>query len=196
MTEPTETIEIDEQLPPEPEQPEREYRTLLEIWRALLEPARNGGMSDERVTPQWATRIVSTYQQLSYADTPDVNVMFYDLIDRLAGVLDAVIEEDPDALKAASAEEDAVENKERYLKLLTDWQALMLREEMAWDPLAPVAPHQLAAMSEVHNMFFGQNGLTGHLDSIGFQFDDADRLELQAALDAVRTEILKGTPGA
>ena len=63
-TEPTEHIEFDvpddasELLPEEP----GPYRTLLEIWRAVLEPAADGDMRKDPISPQWATKMVSTYR--------------------------------------------------------------------------------------------------------------------------------------
>jgi hypothetical protein len=38
-------------------------------------------------------------------------------------------------------------------------------------------------------MFFSQNGLTGHLESIGFQFTEEDRNELREALEYTRTRV-------
>ena len=44
----------------------------------------------------------------------------------------------------------------------------------------------MAAISEVHKMFFAEQGLTSLLDQIGFQFDDEDREGLVALLEDTR----------
>ena len=189
MQDPIETVEFEdipddasELDPPEGTQ----YHTLLEVWRALLKPAREGGMRDDPITPQWATKIVSTYQQVTYQMTPEVHARLFELVDALAQILDAEIETDDECLKHTSAEEDRTENSQHYLNLLRDWQVYLLRMELAWNPVHDNAAIELAALSEVHNMFLGQNGLVGHLESIQFQFTEDDQQALQEALIAVR----------
>ena len=129
---------------------------------------------------------MSTYQDISYPDTVEVHSRLFMLVDELAEILDAEIATDDECLKRTSVEEDREENGTHYLNLLREWQSHLLRTEMQWNPLAPYAAIDLAALSEVHGMFLGQNGLVGHLDSIGFQFTEADQEALVEALQAVR----------
>lgn len=193
MQEPIETVEFDEipddasELDP-PE--EHQYHTLLEVWRALLKPGRDGTARKQRVTPQWATKVVNTYPQVEFSDTLDVHHRLFDLIEALGDILDAEIETDDQCLTHASAEEDRVENSQHYLNLLREWQTYLLRMELAWSPVNADAAVELAALSEVHAMFLGQNGLVAHLDSIGFQFTDDDQQALQDALESVKSEVL------
>jgi hypothetical protein len=183
----TETIEIDD-LPPEaPDVPEPEYHTLLEVWRAVLKPA-SMGMANEPITPQWATRIVQTYPQVTFRDTPAVNTMFFMVVNELAQILEEVIASDDQCLKWTAAEDDVAHNSEHYKTVLTDWQVHMLRRELEWSPTEPDAAVMLAALSEAHNMFFGEKGLIAHLESIKFQFTEADQEELSNTLNGARAE--------
>lgn len=180
-----ESIEMDD-LPPEtPAAPHPSYHTLLEVWRAVLAPAR-GGLADAPITPQWATRIVSTYPQVTFADTPAVNTMFFVVVNELGSILDEVIDSDTQCLKWETAQEDVEHNSEHYRELLTLWQTHMLRRELEWKPTDPDAAVMLAALSEVHAMFFGEKGLTAHLDSIKFQFTEADQEALTRSLEDAR----------
>lgn len=192
MQDVTETIEIDENLPPEPEAPETPYHTLLEVWRAVLAPARDGEMRNEKVSPQWATKIVSTYQGLTYGDTPAVNALLYLIVDELGQILDDEIATGDDPLEWADAESDVQNNSQHYRNLLTSWQCHMLRRELEWDPRDADAAVMLAALSEVHNMFFGQTGLTAHLESIKFQFTEEDQADLRTALEETRNAFYDG----
>jgi hypothetical protein len=51
----------------------------------------------------------------------------------------------------------------------------------------------VAALSEVHSMFFSPEGVTGLLDQINFQFTDADRQLLQEELQELLNEAEKVT---
>lgn len=187
-TQPIETIEF-EDIPDDASEldaPEGStYHTLLEVWRALLAPAREG-MASEPVSPQWATKIVNTYPEITYRDTVRVNALLYQIVDELAGILDVEIATDDECLKHTSVEEDRTENSPHYMNLLRDWQIHLMLKELAWDPTDEEAAITLAALSEVHAMFLGQNGLVAHLDSIQFQFTEDDQEALQQALVAVR----------
>jgi hypothetical protein len=191
MTEPTETIELDD-IPAEvPDRPEPTFHTLLEVWRAVLGPAREALRSDP-ITPQWAVRMVNTYPQVTFRDTPAINTMFLVIVGELSQILDEEIASDDQCLKWGSAEEDRENNSQHYKDLLTDWQVHMLRRELEWDPRDEDAAVMLAAMSEVHNMFFGEKGLVAHLESIKFEFTEDDQEELGQALVAARADFYKG----
>lgn len=185
MTEATETIELDDLGPEAPEVPTPNYHTLLKVWQSVLAPAR-GAMGQEKVTPQWATRIVSTYPQVSFSDTPGVNALFFLIVNELSTILDQIVESDDQCLSWQTAEDDVANNSQHYKDVLTEWQKHMLRRELEWDADDPDAAVMLAAMSEVHNMFFGEKGLVGHLDQIKFEFTEADQAELQQALEDTR----------
>ena len=192
----TETIEVPDdvsELTGEGHEPAK-YRTLLEIWRAILEPAVSGEMRKDPISPQWATKMVTTYPGVSFADVDDIHHGVFDMSAELAAILDEEIASDDECLKKATAEEDAQENSGHYRALLAGWQIHLLQVELAWRPTSPKAAVELAILSEVQQMFLGQTGLVAHLDTIGFQFEEADQQDLQQKLLDARNEAL-GTEG-
>ena len=192
----TETIEVPDdvsELTGEGHEPAK-YRTLLEIWRAILEPAVSGEMRKDPISPQWATKMVTTYPGVSFADVDDIHHGVFDMSAELAAILDEEIASDDECLKKATAEEDAQENGGHYRALLAGWQIHLLQVELAWRPTSPKAAVELAILSEVQQMFLGQTGLVAHLDTIGFQFEESDQQDLQQKLLDARNEAL-GTEG-
>jgi hypothetical protein len=187
-----ETFELDDQTMadaelmeamPSPE--EAPFHPILKVWREVLAPALEEGKKP--VTPQWAARICAQYQQMIIQEMELYRESFYSKIAELTAVLDAEIEEaGPDALTLGTVEEDREENGKHYKNLLIEWQKHFVQWEIDWDCTSPVAHIELAAISEVHKMFFSQTGITGFLDNIGFEFPESDQAELAAALDAVR----------
>ena len=171
-------------------QPQAPYRTLLEVWRAVLEPARTGEMRTEPISPQWATKMVTTYPGIGFGQVEAIHHGVFDLAGTLAELLDDEIATDDEALKKVSAEEDAEENAGHYKYMLAAWQTTLLQEELNWRPSADDAAVQLAILSEVQQMFLGETGLVAHLDSIGFQFTEEDRDELGAHLVNTRNMVL------
>lgn len=192
MPDPIETFEYD--IPDDTsELDEREagpYRSLLEIWRAVLEPARDGDMRGDPISPQWATKMVSTYPEIKFTDVLAIHHGVFDMAGALGDLLDEEIATDDECLKVPSAEEDASENAEHYRNILTGWQIYLLTEELAWSPNDEDAAVQLAVLSEVQQMFLGQTGLVAHLDSIGFQFTESDQVELAQRLAEAKSEYL------
>lgn len=191
----TETIEFDipDDLSELPESHEpAPYRTLLEIWRAVLEPATAGEMRDEPISPQWATKMVTTYPEVRFADVLAIHHGVFDLAAELAALLDEEIALDDECLNRTSAEEDARENAGHYRSLLAAWQTELIRRELQWRPDKEGAAVTLAVLSEVQQMFLGQQGLVAHLDSIGFQFTEDDQAELQKVLTEARAAFLEG----
>ena len=190
----TETIEVDvpddisEIAPPEREH----YRTLLEIWRAVLEPAMADEMRADPISPQWAVKMVTTYPGVGFADVEAIHHGVFDLAAELGEMLNDEIKSDDECLKKADAGEDAAENSRHYKDLLALWQIHLLEAELAWRPSHRDAAVTLAILSEVQQMFLGETGLVAHLEQIGFQFDDDDKAELQAHLVAARDLALSG----
>lgn len=193
---PIETIEFDdipddlsdlgEATPPE------KYRTLLEIWRAVLEPAVADEMRKDPISPQWATKMVTTYPGVGFGDVEAIHNGVFDTAAILAGMLEDEIASDDECLKKADATEDATENARHYKDMLAKWQVYLVEAELAWRPSHRDAAAELAILSEVQQMFLGEMGLVAHLESIGFQFDDDDKAELQAHLVAARDMVLNG----
>lgn len=189
--EPVESFEVPDDLSDLGEaQPQAPYRTLLEVWRAVLEPARTGEMRSEPISPQWATKMVTTYPGIGFGDVEAIHHGVFDLAGMLAALLDDEVATDDEALKKASAAEDAEENAGHYRYMLAAWQTTLLQEELNWRPSADDAAVQLAVLSEVQQMFLGETGLVAHLDTIGFQFTEEDRDELGQHLIATRNMVL------
>jgi hypothetical protein len=196
---PVETIEIDE-IPDDlsglgEAREQAPYRTLLEIWRALLAPAVEGEMSKQPISPQWAVKMVTTYPGVGFTDVEAIHYGVFNMAAELAALLDAEIDEDDECLKKPSATEDAQENAVHYRNMLAAWQIYLLTEELAWHPSAKGAAVDLAILSEVQQMFLGQTGLVAHLDTIGFQFTEDDQAELQQRLNDAREAVLAGGDG-
>lgn len=184
-----ETIEIPDDLSdlPEAEGHEKQpYRSLLEIWRAVIEPASTGEMRQEPIAPQWAVKMVTTYPGVTFADVDAIHHGVFDLAAELGQILEDEIKDDAEALKVADAAEDVEHNSGHYRALLALWQIRIMEEELAWRPADRDAAVTLAVLSEVQQMFLGQTGLVGHLDTIGFQFTEADQEELAHHLRSAR----------
>jgi hypothetical protein len=156
------------------------FHTILEVWREILRPAQ--AAKDEHITPQWASRICSKYQQLEFRDMPEFRDRYFDKIAALESILLKVIHTDEESLNQATPEEDAEHNSENYISVLTEWQICVLGWELDWDCTDPAAAAEMAAISEVHTMFFGEVGLTSLLDQINFEFTDIHRDALGLAL--------------
>lgn len=186
-TEPTTTQVPDDisELSAEGHEPAK-YRTLLEIWRVILEPARTGELREEPISPQWATKMVGTYPEIRFADVRKIHEGVFALAGVLAGILEEEIERDDECLKKANADEDGQENAHHYKSLLTAWQVYLQNEELAWNPDAELASVHLAVLSEVQQMFLGETGLVAHLDNIGFEFTEADQEALAKDLRDAR----------
>lgn len=163
---------------------EPSFHPVLEVWREVLKPARDE--KDVKVTPAWANRMVTAYQGLDYSHMVSYRDNYFAKILELLDILDLEIASDLDCLKALTPEEDAERNAVHYKNLLLNWQLAVLQWELDWDTSAPDAAAELAAISEVHKMFFGQTGLTNFLDNIKFEFSESDQRELAEALQELK----------
>lgn len=161
-----------------------EYHTILEVWREVLRPAEKERYA--KITPQWANRIVSAYRELNFADMPNFRDSYFAKIEDLAEILRIEIHTDDECMNVMSAEEDVQNNGFHYLNVLIDWQRQFLQWELAWDCTSLNAAAELAAISEVHRMFFDATGLTSLLDNIQFEITDSDRDLLAAALQELK----------
>ena len=160
------------------------YHTILEIWREVLKPAQTERL--KKITPQWANRIVTTYTEMTFGDMMTFRDLYFGKIAELEDILLGEISDDDECLNMATPEEDVEENSHHYSNILTNWQKTFLTWELEWDCADPDASIELAAISEVHRMFFDQNGITALLDQIKFEFTDNDRDLLAAELEDLR----------
>lgn len=160
------------------------YHTILQVWREVLAPA--DAESKKKITPQWANRIVTSYQGVAFQDMTDFRDLYFGKIKELAAILDVEIDTDDECLNLLTPEEDVEGNTHHYINVLTEWQKAFLSWELEWDTTHPDAALELAAIAEVHKMFFDHTGLVALLDQIKFEFTDTDREQLALALDELR----------
>jgi hypothetical protein len=160
------------------------YHPILQVWREILKPAYDE--LGARITPQWASRIVASYQSVQFYDMVEMRDRYYGKIIELLEILNEEIASDDDCLSYTTPEEDVAENGQHYKNLLRDWQLRFLQWELNWDCLDPAAGVELAAISEVHKAFFGETGLTQFLDNIRFEYTEADQAELSVELEALK----------
>lgn len=161
-------------------------RTILEIWREVLS---NIEVSRAQPIPGVvAHKVVSTWPKLSYQDTVEYYEQYHDILVELREVLHDLLAEHPDALQftgitADGQPEDLVENSKHYQDLLVSWNLVLEKHELDWRAGAPDSHISIAALIDAREFFFARTGLTGHLDTIGFQLSDED---FMAALEAAR----------
>ena len=160
------------------------YHPILRVWREVLSPAREE--LDAKVTPQWASRIVTTHTGLTFGDMEKFRDSYFGKIVELLEILELEIESDDECLSYATPEEDVEHNGDHYRNLLLTWQMAFLQWELDWETTAPDAAVELAAISEVHKMFFGQTGVTAFLDNIKFEFTEADQQLVAEALEELK----------
>lgn len=160
------------------------FHPILEVWREVLKPAR--GELGSKVTPQWASRIISSYTGIGFADMENFRDAYFSKVLELADMVDEQIATDEECLTYTTPEEDVEHNSVHYRALLRDWQLAVMSWELAWETTSPLAAVELAAISEVHKMFFGPTGVTALLDNIRFEFTEADQAELAEALESLK----------
>jgi hypothetical protein len=157
------------------------YHTILQVWREVLKPAASE--KDEKVLPEFAHKITSSYREVNYADMPAYVDRYFSKILELAGVVEAQIATDEDCLSHTEAAEDVEHNSHHYRRIITDWQLHILDWEIEWDCTDPLAGVELAAISEVQKLFLGAQGMAAYLDQIGFRFTEADKAALLEELE-------------
>jgi hypothetical protein len=161
-----------------------EYHAILQVWQEVLESSKM--VRQERITPQWALRVVTTHADVHFSDMTDYRDLYYQSIDELADALRTEIETDDECLKITTPEEDAERNTFHYLNVIISWQKIILTWELDWDVDDIDAPVRLAVISDVHKMFFGEVGLTSLLDQINFDFSEDSQDLLRAELEELK----------
>jgi hypothetical protein len=160
------------------------FHPVLMVWREVLKPA--AAEATKKVTPQWASRMVASYNGLEYRHMDELRDRYFGKVGDLLAILEHEISTDDECLKYTTPEEDVEHNTTHYLNLLLNWQLAFLSWELEWTCTDEFAVVELAAISETHKMFFGQTGLTAFLDNIRFQYTEADQADLAAALEELR----------
>lgn len=162
------------------------FHPVLEVWREVLVPIETEAVAN--ITPQWATRIVTSFAGVTFADMLEFQERYFTKLREFRDILTTEIDGDPECLSYSTPEEDVEHNAHHYKNVMMLWQMALLQWELDWDTADPMAATELAAISEVHKMFFGNVGMTAYLDNIGLQFNDDDQAELLEALEGMREE--------
>lgn len=160
------------------------FRPILMIWREVLRNAHKE--KDSRVGPAYASRIVQSYAGVGFGAVELVKDLFFEHIIALLAILEHEIDGDENCLTYDDPAEDREHNGHHYKNLLLLWQQAILSWELDWETTDPDAGARLAAISEVHTMFFGPTGLTAHLDNIKLEFTEADQQLLAEALEEMK----------
>lgn len=159
-------------------------RTLLEVWREVLSNIEDS--RDTRVGPAAANRIIGSWPKMTYGDIPHYHARYHDLLLEMRDILHAEIDAHPDALE--NIDDDAEDNRDRYINLLFEWQKKVIDWELAWDPADPNAAAELAAIADATAFYLGGMGLVDHLTQIKFVFDEDAQAEMVQRLEAYRKE--------
>lgn len=167
------------------------YHTILEVWSTIVGAAPSE--AEKRITPQWATRMAAKHTGITVQDAGLLQDYYFGYILDLAKILQFEIEQDDECLNMASAQEDVEHNSLHYKNILITWQKQFLQWEIEWTYSDADAAIQVAALSEVHSMFFSPEGVTGLLDQINFEFTDTDRDLLQQELQEILDQAEKVT---
>lgn len=198
MTEHTPEVEFSEQDEKDlstllGEAAEAKYNPVLRIWKEVL--SDDNLDHGARVTIPWSNAVIGKYNGMSFALMPAFVERYIEIMRSLADELREEIASDDDCLDWHTVDEDIEENGGHYRALLTTWQKKILLWETAWDCTHADAAAHVAALGEASAFFFGENGLTGHLSTIGFEFTEADQAALAEALMEYQAELAGGVSG-
>ena len=164
--------------------PNVQPNSILKVWQEVIKGSQV--VRKERVNPQWAQRVTSEYRQVFYQDMNDYASLFYDKIDQLLEVLDTEVETDDQCLEFNTPAEDLDHNFTHYVNVIFAWQKVILSWELNWDCSDPDAAIELAAIIEVHKMFFGDVGLVALLDQINFEFPEDLQVQLFTEMEELK----------
>lgn len=162
------------------------YSPILKVWREVLESSKE--VRKEKITPQWASRVTSAHNGVTFPDMPAYRDLYYQRIDELATVLQFEIDSDDECLNYTTPEEDLEHNGIHYLSIIIGWQKTILTWELDWDCTRDDAAIDLACIAEVHKMFFGETGLASLLDQIKFEFTEGSQQLLYTELEELKSE--------
>lgn len=164
-----------------------EYHTILEVWDKVLEPAKTDKL--KKISPAWAQRICSAYQGMRFKDMDEYRNLYFDRIIDLHNIVKGEIASDPECLEWRTPETDVEHNSVHYKNILMNWQKQILQWELDWNNNAALAHVDIAAISEVHKMFFSETGLTAFLDNIKFEYTEADQAQLVEVLEEMKAGV-------
>ena len=160
------------------------FNPILRVWQEIIQGSQ--AVRKERINPQWARRTVTAHPHVYFQDMPDYAEVYYAKIDQLAQALQAEIESDDECLNTTSAQEDVEQNTVHYTNVIFTWQKIILSWELDWDCSSALAAVELAAIIEVHKMFFGDVGMVSLLDQINFEFSDVVQEQLFLEMEELK----------
>lgn len=192
----TETIEFDAEVmdlfgTEAEDRPEIEYQSVLRAWLEILKPENIE--AGKGITLAWSNQICSQFPEMTYAKMPAFHDAYFELLETMAGLVAEEVAGDEDYNVVTSKEEDVERNRLHFLNLLRRWQLVLITREVLWECTSPTAAEEVAALGAVNQFYFGQRGLTGHLEAIALELTDDEQQELSQAIEARKDELLGGT---
>lgn len=172
------------------ESQEPPHVVLLKVWLTLLLDGLKTRF--EKPTLRWANRIVASHPGMTFASVLHFRDRYFDRLEEAAKILQAVIDRDPGCTDATlSREDDRKRNAAAYLEVLQLWNLSQLAQDFEWDPADPHAAASAAAASEAQRLLLSENGLLGHLESIGVEFTEADQTSLGEAMAETEATLIE-----
>lgn len=156
-----------------------ESHSLLEVWQAVLSNGKT--LRHDPSSMQEVMAVTHRYPQIKVQEVSRYRMLYFDVLQEFADLLDAEIASDPECFKHAEPEADGTENRHHYLNLLAQWNALGAQLESEWNSNDDDAHLTFAAILEARNFLLGQQGLVAHLESIDFALSEDESAELVAA---------------
>lgn len=174
--------------PPAPEE-DFEYHSILEVWKAYLDPAE--GAVNTPPTMDWVAIVMTNWSHIikDFSQLKAVQKHYFRIILDAKAVLDDLIEGDPECYDVSTAAEDAERNKEHYRHMLLHWQKVLLVEQSKWDINDPEAAEIFVALGEVQNQLLGKDGLANFLGVISLPWTEEEQSELSQELFEFRKEL-------
>lgn len=173
------------------EVPKPSFHPVLKVWQEALRPAYSEAKK-RVITPQWASQMVDKYPKMAYDQLPLFHSLYFERLIELVKIVDLEISEDNQCTTYDNPADDVEFNSEHYINVITNWNLTFLKWELGWDCTSPDAAVEVATLQELYPMFFGSTGITAFLDTIGFQFTDADQENLASVLEEFKNAELGG----
>lgn len=164
-------------------------RIVLETWDHLLGDIERS--EESGVAPETAVRIVKAWPFLKMQELSTYHRLYHENLKALREYVVNAIIEHPEALKHTGTtedglSEDAQENGEIYVELITAWQVEAQQWSLDWDCDDEQSHIQLAAIADAQAFFLGETGIIQHLGSIGLDLTQEQYEAMGEALEAAK----------
>ena len=147
-------------------------RTVLLIWSELFgDDLRK--VLEEPISIGVANHVVASWPRISYQETQRYHELYHQVLLDLGDYAHLTLAANLDSLGWVG-EDDGKYNHEVYKGLLVEWQLHLDHLESEWRATDPESHIWVAVIASARAMVFSQQGLVGHLDTIGFTMDDGE----------------------